>query len=292
MSATVVTVKDYRANSQPSTWCPRCGDFAVVAAMQRAMVNLGIEPHQVVAVTGIGCSGKFNYYFGGYGFNSMHGRSLPVAQAIKIANRDLVVIAAGGDGDGYGIGVGHFVHACRRNVDITYVVMDNHIYGLTTGQTSPTSKKGFKTKTTPYGAAEYPVRPLPLALASGCGFVAQGFSGDVKQLQELFEQAIQHKGFALVNVLSPCVTFNKDETYEWWREHLVSVDELPEYDRSNRAEAFRVVMERNSLVTGVIFKEERNDYQDELPNYDPEPLVQQDLTRPLRDRDRLLQPFM
>ncbi|HLS90778.1 MAG TPA: 2-oxoacid:ferredoxin oxidoreductase subunit beta [Limnochordia bacterium] len=287
-----VTVKDYRANAQPSTWCPGCGDFAVVAAMQRALVNLGLKPHQVVAVTGIGCSGKFNYYLGANAFNSMHGRSLPVAQAIKIANRDLVVIAAGGDGDGYGIGVGHFIHACRRNVDITYVVMDNHIYGLTTGQTSPTSRKGFKTKTTPYGAAEHPIRPLPLALASGCGFVAQGFSGDVKHLQSLFEAAIQHKGFALVNVLSPCVTFNKEQTYDWWRENLVNLDEREDYDPTDRSTAYKVVNELNSLVTGIIYREERSDYQDELPNYDPEPLVYQDLSRPIQDRDELLAAFM
>src|SRR5690606_24062616 len=256
--------------------------------MQRALVNLGLKPHQVVAVTGIGCSGKFNYYLGANAFNSMHGRSLPVAQAIKIANRDLVVIAAGGDGDGYGIGVGHFIHACRRNVDITYVVMDNHIYGLTTGQTSPTSRKGFKTKTTPYGAAEHPIRPLPLALASGCGFVAQGFSGDVKHLQSLFEAAIQHKGFALVNVLSPCVTFNKEQTYDWWRENLVNLDEREDYDPTDRSTAYKVVNELNSLVTGIIYREERSDYQDELPNYDPEPLVYQDLSRPIQDRDELL----
>lgn len=292
MSATAITIKDYRENSQDSTWCPRCGDFAVVAGMQRALVSLGLKPHQVVAVTGIGCSGKFNYYLGANGFNSMHGRSLPVAQAVKIANRDLTVISAGGDGDGYGIGVGHFVHACRRNVDITYVVMDNHIYGLTTGQTSPTSKKGFKTKTTPYGAAEYPVRPLELALASGCGFVAQGFSGDVKNLQKIFEAAIQHKGFSLVNVFSPCVTFNKEETYEWWRENLTNLSELEGYDPTDRVQAFRTVYERNSLVTGIVFQQERNDYQAELPNYDPNPLLNQDLSKPIQEREELLKAFM
>ncbi len=290
--ATAVSMKEYRANAQPSTWCPGCGDFAVVAAMQRAMVSLELKPHEVVAVTGIGCSGKFNYYFGSYAFNSMHGRSLPVAQSIKIANKDLVVIAAGGDGDGYGIGVGHFVHACRRNIDITYVVMDNHIYGLTTGQTSPTSEKGFKTKTTPYGAAEYPIRPLPLALSSGCGFIAQGFSGDAKGLQKLFEAAIQHKGFSLVNVFSPCVTFNKDQTYDFWRETLIDLSEDESYDPTDRAKAFQKVSETDGLVKGIIFQQERNDYQQELPNYDPNPLVNQDLSQPGRDRDDLLRPFM
>lgn len=290
--ATAVTIKDYQANAQQSTWCPGCGDFAVVRAMQRAVVSLGLKPHQVVAVTGIGCSGKFNYYFGSYAFNSMHGRSLPVAQAIKIANKDLVVIAAGGDGDGYGIGVGHLVHACRRNIDITYIVMDNHIYGLTTGQTSPTSEKGFKTKTTPYGAAEYPIRPLPLALASGCGFVAQGFSGDARGLQAIFEAAIQHKGFALVNVFSPCVTFNKDQTYDFWRENLIDLSTKEDYDPTDRMQAYRVVTETDGLVTGIVFREERRDYQEELPNYDPNPLVHQDLTQPLRDREELIKPFM
>lgn len=290
--ATAVTMKDYRANAQQSTWCPGCGDFAVVAAMQRAMVSLDLKPHEVVAVTGIGCSGKFNYYFGSYAFNSMHGRSLPVAQSIKIANKDLTVIAAGGDGDGYGIGVGHFIHACRRNIDITYIVMDNHIYGLTTGQTSPTSKKGFKTNTTPYGAAEYPIRPLALALSAGCGFIAQGFSGDVKGLQGLFEAAIQHKGFSLVNVYSPCVTFNKMQTYDFWRENLVDLSEDESYDRTDRAQAFQKVTQTDGLVTGIIYQEERPHYQDELPNYDPNPLIHQDLSQPVRDRDELLKAFM
>lgn len=290
--ATAVTMKDYRANAQQSTWCPGCGDFAVVAAMQRAMVSLDLNPEEVVAVTGIGCSGKFNYYFGSYAFNSMHGRSLPVAQAVKIANKDLTVIAAGGDGDGYGIGVGHLIHASRRNIDITYIVMDNHIYGLTTGQTSPTSKKGFKTNTTPYGSAEYPIRPLALAVSAGAGFIAQGFSGDVKGLQGLFEAAIQHKGFSLVNVYSPCVTFNKIQTYDFWRENLVDLSEDESYDPTDRAQAFKKVMETDGLVTGIIYQEERNDYQDELPNYDPNPLVHQDLSKPVQDREELLKAFM
>lgn len=291
MATAVVTVKDYKKHAQEPTWCPGCGDFGVVAAMQKAMTDLQLQPHEVVAVTGIGCSGKFNYYFGSNGFNSMHGRSLPVAQAVKIANKDLTVIAAGGDGDGYGIGVGHFVHACRRNIDITYVVMDNHIYGLTTGQTSPTSDKGFVTKTTPYGAAEWPIRPLELALAAGCGFVAQGFSGDVKQLSRLFAEAIKHKGFALVNVFSPCVTFNRVQTYDFWRKGLVNLDET-DHDPSDWLSAMKLVRETEGLVRGVIFKIERPDYADDLPKYDPNPLVKQDLTKPLRDRDELLSAFM
>ncbi|HET7560686.1 MAG TPA: 2-oxoacid:ferredoxin oxidoreductase subunit beta [Limnochordia bacterium] len=291
MAVGTVTLKTYTENSKPDTWCPGCGHFGVKRAMQKAMVDLGLAPHEVVAVTGIGCSGKFNYYFGSNGFNSMHGRSLPVAQAIKIANRNLTVIAAGGDGDGYGIGIGHFTHACRRNVDITYVVMDNHIYGLTTGQTSPTSEKGFVTSTTPYGAAEYPIRPLELALAAGCGFVAQGFSGNQKQLARLFAEAIQHKGFSLINVYSPCVTYNGDQTYEFYRESLTDLDEKPDYQPNDRQAAFKLVHETAGLVNGLIFKEERRDYQEELPNYYPGNLVEQDPSEPLRDRAELLAAF-
>ncbi len=291
MATATVSMKEYSQNAQESTWCPGCGDFGVVRAMQMAMVELGLHPHQVVAVTGIGCSGKFNYYFGANGFNSLHGRSLPVAQAIKIANKNLTVIAAGGDGDGYGIGIGHFIHACRRNVDITYVVMDNHIYGLTTGQTSPTSDKGFVTKTTPYGAAEWPIRPLELALAAGCGFVAQGFSGDVKQLSRLFVEAIRHKGFSLVNVFSPCVTFNKVQTYDFYRKSLTNLDET-DHDPTDWVAAMKLVRETEGLVRGVIYKVERPDYQDDLPNYDPNPLVEQDLSQPRRDREELLAAFM
>lgn len=290
--ATTLTIKDYQKNAQPSTWCPGCGDFAVVRALQMAMVNLGLAPHRVCVVTGIGCSGKLNYYFGSYGFNSMHGRSLPVAQGIKIANRHLTVVAAGGDGDGYGIGIGHFMHAIRRNVDITYVVMDNHIYGLTTGQTSPTSKKGFKTKTTPYGAAEYPIRPLEMALAGGCGFVSQAFSGDVKQMAAIMEAAIRHKGFSLVNVYSPCVTFNKEETYDWWKANLINLDDDQSYDKSDRAAAFEKIYESNGLVRGIVFQEERPDYADELPNYYPGSLAEQDITRARGDRDKLLAELM
>ena len=259
--------------------------------MQRALVSLDLKPHQVVAVTGIGCSGKFNYYLGANGFNSMHGRSLPVAQAIKIANRDLVVIAAGGDGDGYGIGVGHFIHACRRNVDITYVVMDNHIYGLTTGQTSPTSRKASRPRRPPTAPRSTPSAAAPCALQR-LRLHRPGLLGRRQALTSLFEAAIQHKGFSLVNVFSPCVTFNKEQTYDWWRENIVNLDEREDYDSSDRTHAYKVVNEMDSLVTGIIYREERNDYQDELPNYDPKPLVHQDLSRPIADRDELLKAFM
>ncbi|HEU4964988.1 MAG TPA: 2-oxoacid:ferredoxin oxidoreductase subunit beta [Bacilli bacterium] len=251
----MATMADFRY--EKATWCPGCGDFSVLAALQQVCVKRGLEPEDVVCVSGIGCSGKISQHFGSYGFHSLHGRSLPTAQGIKMANQDLTVIAAGGDGDGYGIGVGHFIHACRRNVDITYIVMDNHIYGLTTGQASPTSKKGHKTKTSPGGVGEEPLHPLQLAITAGATFVAQAFSGELKQMQRVLDEAISHKGFSLVNVFSPCVTFNRVNTYEWFKENIVNLDEEEGYDASDKFQALRRVYETNSVCTGVIYKEDR-----------------------------------
>ena len=176
----MATIKDFRTNNRP-TWCPGCGDYAVLSSLQKACADLGLAPEEVVLVSGIGCSGKIAQHFGSYGFHSLHGRALPTATGVKLANQDLTVIAAGGDGDGYGIGMGHFVHAVRRNIDLTYIVMDNHIYGLTTGQLSPTSERGFKSKTSPKGSAEEPVKAVETAIVNGASFVAQAFSGDVKR---------------------------------------------------------------------------------------------------------------
>ncbi|UOF91101.1 2-oxoacid:ferredoxin oxidoreductase subunit beta [Fodinisporobacter ferrooxydans] len=254
----MATVKDFKGDS--STWCPGCGDYSVMAALQKAAVNLGLEPHEIVTVTGIGCSSKISEYMRTYGFHTLHGRSLPVAQGAKMANPNLKVIAAGGDGDGYGIGLGHFNHAVRRNIDITYLVMDNQIYGLTKGQTSPRSNHGFVTKTTQKGNKEYPVDPLSTAISNGCTFVAQAFSGDVKGLTEIIEKALEHKGFSLVNIFSPCVTFNKINTYDFFREHLVKVDE----PFHTREEAIQIIKQQQGLLTGILFVEEREDFQEQL----------------------------
>ncbi|WP_054949441.1 2-oxoacid:ferredoxin oxidoreductase subunit beta [Numidum massiliense] len=257
----MATIKDFRVTERP-TWCPGCGDFAVLAALQKACANLGLEPENVALITGIGCSGKLVQHFGAYGFHTLHGRSLPLAQGVKLGNQDLTVIAAGGDGDGYGIGMGHLVHSIRRNVDMTYIVMDNHIYGLTTGQMSPTSKRGFKSKTSPQGSAEEPVRAVETAIVNGASFVAQGFSGDVKHLTQLYEQAIAHKGFALVNTFSPCVTFNKVNTYDWFREGLVKLDGQGDYDPTDRQAALHALHEADGMVYGVIYKKERPVYNE------------------------------
>ena len=224
-----VSVKQYRTSAE-TWWCPGCGDFGVLAALQRALAELNIEPHDVALIAGIGCSGKIGNYVNSYNLHVTHGRALPAAMGVKLANRHLTVVAAGGDGDGYGIGMGHFAHAIRRNIDVTYVVMDNQVYGLTKGQTSPTSDYGFKTKVS-LPNIEEPTRPCLSAVSLGATYVAEGFSSDVKQLVELIKGGIKHPGFALVNVFSPCVTYNAFNTYDWFRENLVNLDDLAPDDR-------------------------------------------------------------
>ncbi len=199
-----------------SQWCPGCGDFAIVAALKGALADLDIPLHQTVISSGIGCSGKIPHYLNTYGFEGLHGRSLPVASGIKLANHKLNVIAMGGDGDGYGIGSGHFVHVMRRNYDMTYIVHDNQIYGLTTGQASPTTQLGMKTKTTPHGVVEYPFNPLATAIMGGATFVGRAFAGDMLHLKAIMKEAISHRGVALLDVLQPCVTFNKLNTYDYF----------------------------------------------------------------------------
>lgn len=273
----MATVKEFRNSIRPN-WCPGCGDFAVQAAMQRALGNLDREPEQVAIVSGIGCSGRISGYVNAYGFHSVHGRSLPVAQGVKLANRDLTVLAAGGDGDGFGIGLNHFMHSVRRNMDITYIVMDNQIYGLTKGQHSPTSSFGFKAKTTPAGNIENAISPLQIALAAGITYLAQGFSHDVNQLTELIQGGIEHKGFSLINVFSPCVTYNKVNTYEWYKEHTVNLNQFPDYDPTNRGAAMAKVMETDGLCTGLIFKDtQKPAFEDLVTGYRAEPIVDQDL---------------
>lgn len=235
-------------------WCPGCGDFGVLRAMQKAVDAQGLALHETVLVTGIGCSGTITSGFRSYGFHGLHGRALPVAQGIKLAQPDAHVLVAGGDGDGYGIGLGHFMHAARRNIDITYIVMDNQVYGLTKGQTSPTTAADMTTKASPLGPMAEPVRPLELALAGGASFIAQGFSADQKQLQSLIEQGMQHKGFALINVQSPCVTYNLLNTYDWFRQRMIKLDDHDPCDR----EAARALAQRDDVVpTGVVYQVER-----------------------------------
>ncbi|HDU0725910.1 TPA: 2-oxoacid:ferredoxin oxidoreductase subunit beta [Staphylococcus pseudintermedius] len=273
----MATFKDFRNNVKPN-WCPGCGDFSVQAAIQKAAANVGLEPDEVALITGIGCSGRLSGYVNSYGVHSIHGRALPLAQGVKMANRDLTVIASGGDGDGYAIGMGHTIHALRRNMNITYIVMDNQIYGLTKGQTSPSSAPGFVTKTTPKGNIEQNVAPLELALSSGATFVAQGFSSDIKALTKIIEDAINHDGFSFVNVFSPCVTYNKINTYDWFKENLTAIDDIENYDVSNKQAALQTVIEHDSLVKGIVYQDTTTpSYESQIDGLAETPLAHQDL---------------
>jgi 2-oxoglutarate ferredoxin oxidoreductase subunit beta len=287
----MATFKDFRNNVKPN-WCPGCGDFSVQSAIQRAAANVGLEPEQLAVISGIGCSGRISGYIHAYSFHGVHGRALPLAQGLKMANRDLTVIAAGGDGDGFAIGMGHTIHAIRRNMDITYIVMDNQIYGLTKGQTSPRSAFGFKTKSTPEGSKEIALSPLETALAAGATFVAQSFSSNLKQLTELIEAAIKHNGFSFINVFSPCVTFNKINTYEWFKEHIVDLDEIPDYDPSNRMMAMQKIMETEGMLVGLIYQDtSRTSYENHVPGFRKEPLAKQDITLSREEFEELVAEF-
>src|SRR5690554_5680133 len=288
----MATFKDFRNNVKPN-WCPGCGDFSVQASIQQAAANVGIEPEELAVISGIGCSGRISGYINSYGFHGIHGRSLPIAQGVKMANRELTVIASGGDGDGFAIGTAHTIHAMRRNIDLTYIVMDNQIYGLTKGQTSPRSEMGFKTKSTPSGSIESPLNVMELAISSGAGFVAQSFSSDLKELTSLIEQGIQHKGFSLINVFSPCVTFNKINTYDWFKENLTSLSSIEGYDPGDRTQAMNTLMEYNGLVTGLIYQnKEKPAYESLVKGFKEEPLANQNLQLEKEQFNKLVEEFM
>jgi len=256
-------VKDFKADLKP-VWCPGCGDFGVVASVYQALAKLNLDPDNTVLVSGIGCSSRLPGYINTYGFNTIHGRALPVATGVKLANPALTVIVAGGDGDGFAIGASHFVHTARRNVDLTYVMMDNGIYGLTKGQVSPTSPHDLVTKTSAYGNIEAPMNPVLMALSCGATFIARAFSGDPKNSQEIIAAAIQHRGFSFVHMVSPCVTYRGREQFDIVRERIRA---LPEgHDPTNRDDARRVVFEDTETVItlGTIYVAERPTLADGL----------------------------
>jgi len=251
---TVLAPKDFRSSLKP-IWCPGCGDYGVVSAVYRALANIGRPPHEIAFISGIGCSSRIPGYTTAYGFNTVHGRALPIAQGIKMASPDLLVLAAGGDGDGFSIGGGHVPHAIRRNLDITYLVMDNQIYGLTKGQLSPTSARGTKTPSSLYGSIEDPVNPLLYVLAYGAGFVAQGIPGDMDGLAKLIEEAIRYPGFAFVNIQSPCITFGDPENQV--KAQKAKMKKLADlgHDSTNRIRAMELASEYStSLYTGVFYR--------------------------------------
>ncbi len=251
---------DYKSGVKP-IWCPGCGDYAVLNGLMRAFANLDIASERIAVASGIGCSSRFPAFLKTYGMHGIHGRPLPLATGMKLANPELTVVAVGGDGDGFSIGGGHIAHAARRNVDITYIVMDNNIYGMTKGQPSPTSPEGLKRKAAPYGAQEQPLNPIMMALAYQTSFVARAFSGQVKELISLLELALQHRGFAFVQVLSPCVTFL--DTYSLYRE---IAQPLPEdHPTDDLLEAMRLALVTETQYTGIFYRNtERPAYSQRL----------------------------
>lgn len=297
MSQLELTDKDFASDINP-TWCPGCGDYGVLKATQRALAKLRIPNHMIYCVSGIGCSSNFPHFLKSYGTHSLHGRAVPVAEGAALANHGLTVIAAGGDGDGYGIGVGHFLHAARRNIKMTYLAMNNQIYGLTTGQASPTSELEMVTKSTPGGVIEAPINPLALALSSGATYIARGFSGDIGFLEELIKGALEHKGFALVDILSPCVTFNKYNTYPWFKKRVYRLNDLekPEtkHDITNIVAAFDKANEwelshGEKIPTGVFYKILRPTYEDREITLRAGPLVNQEVG--LKEPKKLMAEF-
>ncbi len=275
-ATTATKAADFKGKVDPD-WCPGCGDFGVLRALQAACVDLGLQPHQILTVSGIGCSSNLPGFFNAYGMHTLHGRALAVATGAKLANHKLTVVATGGDGDGYGIGGNHFVHIARRNIDITYLVMNNQIYGLTTGQISPTSEFGMKTKSTPHGSVELPVNPITSAIMNGATYVARGFSGDNKHLIELVKNGMRHKGFSLIDVFSPCVTFNHDNDYKFFKPRVKKLEDEG-HDPSDWKTACEKALEwGDTIYTGLFL-------QREAPTLESlEPVLEED-DRPLAFR--------
>lgn len=277
------TTKPFDSPVQP-TWCPGCGNFGIWVSLKNALIQLGLTPEQVVIVYGIGCSGNMTNTVRAYGFHALHGRAVPVAEAIKLVNHNLAVIVVAGDGDAYGEGLNHFINACRVNHDITYLVHDNRSYSLTTGQTSPTSDLGYVSKSTPAGSPDQPLNPLSLALAAGASFISRGFSGEPKHLENLITQAVQHRGFSLVDVLQPCVTFNKINTVKWFSERVYKLAASSEIDQ-----AWTMARATDKLPIGVIYQDSRPAYHERIEVLKDGPLADQPVE--LRNVADLLERF-
>ncbi len=284
-----ITADSLKTNFLP-TWCPGCGDFGIWKSLQDALAALGIGTDDGLLVYGIGCHGNMSDWMKMYGFTGLHGRALPVAQGAKLANHTLPVVVISGDGDCLGEGGNHFIHAAKRNPDITVMIHDNQVYGLTTGQASPTAKQGFKTKSTPEGVVDEPVNPLLLAIAAGATFVARGFAGDMPGLTKLMKDAITHKGFSVVDILQPCVTFDKVHTYTWYRPRLYKLEDSG-YTPDNKMKAIEKAMEwEDKIPVGVVYQETRPTSEEREPALSGAPLKDLPLTIP--NLDELLAEFI
>jgi 2-oxoglutarate ferredoxin oxidoreductase subunit beta len=255
------TIDEYKSDEKP-TWCPGCGDFGVLNAVYRAMRLKNFAPHEVVAVSGIGCSSRIPYFISTYGFHGIHGRTMPLATGVRVARPELKTLVFGGDGDAFAIGAGHFVHAMRRNLDITYVVMDNAIYGLTKGQTSPTSGAGFSTLSTPQGNPEQALNPLMLAVSAGATFVARGFSAEPQKLADLIVEGIEHPGFSFIDVYSPCPTFNKVNTFKYYKDNVAW---LPgDHDATDVIQAMHFANSNEPLYLGVFLQRQAPTFEQQV----------------------------
>lgn len=310
-----ITVDDYKSPNFP-TFCPGCGDFGIWASIKNSLAEQQIAPHNVLMVYDVGCSGNMCSFINVYGFHGLHGRAIPLAEGAAMANHKLPILVVGGDGGLYGEGMGHFIAACRANHNITVVVHNNMVYGLTTGQVSPTAAKGQKGKSTPQGVVDQPVNPVALAILSGATFVARGFAGDQKQLQELITRGMKHNGFSLIDVFQPCVTFNKVNTYAWFRERVKKLDAANQRDEGTQTKADppsnppltkggtkggevhdvtdkKVALEKamsgDPLWIGVMYESNEPSYEQQLPQLEKETLVERGIEKV--NIQKLLQEF-
>lgn len=256
--------KQFNTVAQPD-WCPGCGNFGIQVAMKKAFASLDLDPDRIAVISDIGCSGKMPHWLNTYGLHSLHGRAVAAASGVKFANRDLHVVVTVGDGGAYGIGLNHLIQAIRRNIDLTVLVHNNMVYGLTKGQMTPTSRKGFKTPSSPFGAVEEPLNPVAIALAAGGSFVARGYAGDVTHLSMLIGEGIKHRGCALIDIFQPCVTFNKEQSYAYYLKKLYKLEEESGYDRGNWEAAMQKARQDDRWPVGVFYQTERPTYEDEDP---------------------------
>lgn len=269
-------IETYKS-SDPIAWCPGCGNFGILNAVKKALAKLDKDPSDVLLVSGIGQAAKLPHYVGANCFNGLHGRALPIAVAAKIANKALTVVVTTGDGDCYGEGGNHFIHNIRRNADITVIVHNNQIYGLTKGQASPTTDLGYVTKVQAQGVILEPFHALGVAIVLGAGFVARGYSRDSEELSELIKAGVEHKGFSLIEVLQPCIVFNKKNTYDWYAERIYRVNENKDYDPADKQAALSKAMEWNGRIPlGIIYKKDTKTYEDNAGLTGRAPLVELD----------------
>jgi 2-oxoglutarate ferredoxin oxidoreductase subunit beta len=273
----MLTRQDFEGNERP-TWCTGCGNFAILNAVKMALAEKTIAPHEALIVTGIGCGSKLPHYMKVTGFQGLHGRTVAVATGAHMANHGLRVLAVHGDGDGYGEGLAHFLNAARRNINIVDIEQDNRIYGLTKGQYSPTSEHGKRTPTSPEGSPDWPVHPLAMAITAGATFVSRGYSGELKHLAWLIGEALDHPGYALVDVLQPCVTFNRGYAYDFYKERVYKLEDEEGYDPSDKAAAWERAQEWGDRIPiGIFYRTEIPTYEDQVPALRAGPLVKQPL---------------